>query len=837
MPFRPSRAVASAAAFAGVTFALSASFGIDYVILKDGTVLQGKLFKEKANVSDSFGKMMVQVDKTNGLQGIDDGPKTIFFGSIGAQIGESGTDQAFRSDFKRYERFIPAGGTQPLPANMQLKALEFDDDWKTQFKIGTGGGNWQNMKLHLTSLDPHTAFILSASHRWRMCYDTKELGPAACRKLLVTHPELNEKGKPDPIKRIAIAQFFKDAGWPEAATAELNKAKADVPGTWPAAATEQADRLRAAIDRAVTRQRADDAERAFAAGRFVAAKAALDAFAPDKADPKDVTRIATVKSRLDAIGPCYESALGLLNPLVESVSGLGPVWPHVAATGGLAFPVIPKPNRTNDQRTLATAGAAVAGELHADAVTRLDLFVSLAEQTVAERAAGRKPGQSDEQLLALAVSGWLKGKNGATADVAVALRGWAARELMLAYQRTNLANDRTKLVQEFLGSGTAVPFDELAQIVSMLPPPVPVDPAQPGTPIPGPVAGLYAKNTGPVADRAAGIDYVLRLPPEYQPGRSYPLVIVLGPPNVPASELAARLAAEADAHGYVIAAPSWAHAADKNGLYDYNGYAHTVVTDTLRDIYRHVNVDPDRVNLFGFGDGATFALDCAAGHPDLFAGVATFGAFVRFYDFFIYYWSNLQKVPVYCVTGELTGENLKLTYKFFQEMLKAGFPSLLTVYKGRGVELYGAEIGPTFDWFDRRVRPTTASVVKPLKGVQYNWLSMRKTDNRFYWIGLNEIAKTNLMDKKGVFPAGINPDIRAGNKLVVTTRGVRKFTVYFERDMIDWTKPLIVEVNGNIPPGYKPKILEPDLTVLLEEFLASGDRKRLFLQKLSFGGF
>ena len=197
MSVRPSRAVALAFAFVSVAFVVTATPGIDYVILKDGTLLQGKLFKERATVSDSFGKVMVQVDKVNGLQGIDDGPKTIFFGSIGAQTGESGTGQNFRANFKPYERFIAAGGTLPLPANMQLKALEFDDDWKTAFKIGTGGGNWQNMKLHLTSLDPHTAFILSASHRWRMCYDTKELGPAACRKLLVTHPELKENGTPE----------------------------------------------------------------------------------------------------------------------------------------------------------------------------------------------------------------------------------------------------------------------------------------------------------------------------------------------------------------------------------------------------------------------------------------------------------------------------------------------------------------------------------------------------------------------------------------------------------------------------------------------------------------
>ena len=90
---------------------------------------------------------------------------------------------------------------------------------------------------------------------------------------------------------------------------------------------------------------------------------------------------------------------------------------------------------------------------------------------------------------------------------------------------------------------------------------------------------------------------------------------------------------------------------------------------------------------------------------------------------------------------------------------------------------------------------------------------------------------------KAAYPAGINTDIQTGNLVKVSTRGVKSFTVLFERDMIDWTKPLYVQVNGNTPPGYKPKVLQPDLNVLLEEFLASGDRKRIFLQRLTFTGF
>jgi hypothetical protein len=116
---------------------------------------------------------------------------------------------------------------------------------------------------------------------------------------------------------------------------------------------------------------------------------------------------------------------------------------------------------------------------------------------------------------------------------------------------------------------------------------------------------------------------------------------------------------------------------------------------------------------------------------------------------------------------------------------------------------------------------------------------MRKSDNRFYWIQCDQILNSYLMKPpKGNFPASINPDIKSDRNLItVNTRGVKQFTVFFERDMIDWTKPLDVSVNGNRPPGFKAKILEPDLNVMLDEFRTSGDRKRLFLQKMTLTGF
>ena len=52
--------------------------------------------------------------------------------------------------------------------------------------------------------------------------------------------------------------------------------------------------------------------------------------------------------------------------------------------------------------------------------------------------------------------------------------------------------------------------------------------------------------------------------------------------------------------------------------------------------------------------------------------------------------------------------------------------------------------------------------------------------------------------------------------------------------MIDWTKPLRVNLNGSPAPGWKPKVLDQDVSVLLEDYFQRGDRRMLYLAKLEF---
>src|SRR5262249_35348940 len=73
-------------------------------------------------------------------------------------------------------------------------------------------------------------------------------------------------------------------------------------------------------------------------------------------------------------------------------------------------------------RTLGEALDAVTTALGPDTIDRFDAFVTLAKQHEAEVAAGKKPTQTIEDVLALAVTGFVLGNSAADPKVATAER-------------------------------------------------------------------------------------------------------------------------------------------------------------------------------------------------------------------------------------------------------------------------------------------------------------------------------------------------------------------------------------------------------------------------------
>ena len=818
-----------------------AATGAEVVILKDGFVVQGTPRREVTTVTDKASGTTVPIVKNTGYDMINEGPKTTIFSVHARQPGEVSKDTKLRPDVKGYsQKFTGIKSSHDLPAiGTTTKFGEYNAKWVRQLRVTTPDSRAETViDQQILYMDPYYLVIVSATHKWQLAYRTAEWDPKLVRKLLMMHPEIAEPdGKCDPLKRVALARFMLEAGWLQYAKDELDRLKRDFPGAMAKDPQEQYEKLLAEIDQNTAERYAKEAELSLAAGRYKYTTDLLAQFPEKTANPNEVRRVARVTADLRIGQERYDTGRRLLRTVIDDVRGMRAVNARVAACGGLALVtwVPPKgvPGQTLD---LATAAEQVYAELHQDSAARIETFVTMATEAERDRAKGKEPTKKPEELLAAAVSGWARGKNGATSDPDAAWKLWATREAVLAYQRGETLNDRTAVLGRYK-KNISLDTDEIAQLISLLPPADPEDLAnRTGKQIPlGNVneSGIYRRKTLPVPGHATGIEYLVKLPPEYHHGRAYPVLIVLPSPGASPEEMLAPLIAQADQYGYIMIVPEWTNMFGKG--WEWKGEDHVFVTAALRDTIRHFTVDNDKVFMIGFGDGANMAMDVGMSHPDLFAGVIPVGPVPKWGGMFMYYWHNAQKLPFYVITGEMAGEGLTNLKRIYDSWMPQGFPAMMSVYRGRGIEWFSAETPVFFDWMSRKTRVNGTATLAGLSGPRKPWKTMRVTDNHFYWLQVDGIAPGNLQRANGNnYPAEIIGDMRGNNIVDVRTIGVTKLTICLSSDMIDWSKPVVVRLNGGTPNGYRAKQLEPNLEVLLEDYYERGDRRMLFLNKLEF---
>jgi len=694
----------------------------------------------------------------------------------------------------------------------------------------------KDKELLQASMEKELAKILTAA-------EFKQWMAPILKETLLPKPDLAEiDGQPDAGKRIALAKFMLDAGFLKTAQVDIAAIRKQWPEGVPMQSKEVFEKLVKDFDTATMAVILKEAELSLGAGRYNYAAEVLAIFPEKQADARQIDDYTKLRAQLQATQERYVAGRRLLRNLLDEVTGMDQAKPALAATGGLVGAIFPRKVLSNPLSNLVDAGERVFAELHPDSALRIESFVNLAVQAEKEKLQGRVPIKKSDALLAAAVSGWALGKNGATPDPEQALKIWNAREMALAYQRTEDANTRNKILHRF-EDVKPVDIDVLAQIISLLPPAEPENLFfRTGNSLGGKnpaLAGTYKLETVPTGDHPKKIPYYLRLPPEYHHGRAYPVMVVLGSPNYDVESLLASLAQEADRNGYILVAPDWTNQF-ANG-WQWSGEDHWYVTSVLRELVRNYCVDNDRVFILGMGEGANMAMDVAMSHPDLFAGVLPVSPLTRVskINLFTEYWKNAQALPVFIATGELAGDSVQNCRKsLFDRWAPRGFPALMTIYMGRGIEWFAAEIPVMFDWMGRKKRVTTTGVLKLDEKGRQPWTTMRSSDNRFYWLGVDRIQSNRLLENKKVSeitPATIQGDVSGSNVIRLNTLGVLKCTIFLTRDLIDWEKGVTVVINNTPMPGYsRPKKLTPSFEELLKDYRERGDRRVLLWGRLEF---
>jgi pimeloyl-ACP methyl ester carboxylesterase len=782
------------------------------IILKDGFILQGEVKQPGTRIDG--------IPVSEGTFVLDAGARRIFFPHT--RVEDVVPESNPYADLVTLETKVLRLQAQPVDSLEHVVGVTpFDPKWRRVFRYQVpDSARVQGAKQQLALLNPLFARIDAIGLNWDSYYLTSEFDPATVRDLLASHPALQQKGDAsDAGKRFRIYRFFVQAGWYDMADEELTEI-----GKKFSAEKERVDASRASLHQLRVKKHLEDMERGYQTGRHAWVQQQLAEFPRRDVDEQALTTIGALKSRYEEANECLKQWRHWLEKLPAQIKE-----PDEKKLFDDAVAVILKEIRLDDCLP-PPPGEGRYLSYRQGKVLRLDAFGSMAAQVERDQKQGRTPTNSPSELLALAVSGWLLGKDAAETSVANAQKLWQARQFVLKFQNTADDTARMQLMRDYQAvQSRALSPDEMAQLITLLPPPqseadLSSEPVELQTRLPW--------------TPRRNVTYLLQLPPEYHHGRSCPVLIALAQAGEQPRLMLERCSDLAAKFGYILVVPDWKH---QGTAYEYTAAEHLAVTDVLLDLRRRFQVDSDRVFLLGFGEGASMAFDVGLSHPDLFAGVIPVCPGFRF--FVQNYWRNGQYLPFYVVVGDQARElNKKLFDMFKKQWVPRGFPWLLVQYKGRGLEWFQGELPFIFDWMEhKRDRNRRARAVPELGKVagaaslSLEFQSMRKTDNHFYWLSSDGIVEKSVNDPANwnvnIYPASFQGNVYLEqNSINVTVHNLKQLTVWLGRDMIDFTKPVSINVNG--VNRWMNKRVDLSLPALLEDFYTRADRQRLFFAKV-----
>lgn len=784
-----------------VALAAVESARADLIFLKDGFVLQGKVDREGKSFADPISGQAVWMPQ--GFYWVTDGARRIAFSPAQVQAVDG-------KDYNpEYDLLSPrvVVGQKYLPALREVVATgPWDALWdrKITVRCVTNDKTSDYILLqHLAVLTPHYAKFdtLGFAYRWSSTAMTSELGSEAVVALLAAHPDFKEKPEMNEgdkaTRRFKMFHFLVQAGWYDAAEQTLDRIRKDLPGQ-----QDKVDTALQNLKKLRTVSRADEALRARTAGQHaLAQKRLLDL--PEEGLPETTLReVRRQKVHYERSGEQLKQARRFLEELPKTVTD--------EALRDL----------------FRTAARSILEELDADNVGRLAPFLSQAAQAERLMKQKQKPEDTPDELMALAVSGWLLDSAAAETKVDVAERFWRAREFALKYQQTQNQVARQLLLKMYLApANRPIGVEELAQLIATLPPPEPEEKVG---------AGVHKLNTQLPGRRP--VNYLLRLPPEYHPGRVYPVLIALHNANENAREMMDRWGELAGQHGYILAAPEWARGLGAS--YGYTSEEHFAVLDLLHDLRRRFWVNSDRIFLHGLGEGANMAYDVGLAHPDLFAGVIPMGGQPALHAF--RYRRNGQYLPFYTVSGDSSGKPHQETRRLYEDWISKGHPSLFVERRGRGQEWFPGEMPIIFDWMQPKHRAMPMTEVGA-HGREFQ--TLRTGDNSFYWASTDSINPSNLTEGTRLHPNTLaatlwgHIDVKE-NMVHLRTTGLRQATVWLMKavdsqgklvNIVNFNAPVTISVNGQVKHSAR---VVPSMETLLEELFQRGDRQRLILGRV-----
>ncbi|MGB0909180.1 MAG: hypothetical protein ACPGYT_02365 [Nitrospirales bacterium] len=332
-----------------------------------------------------------------------------------------------------------------------------------------------------------------------------------------------------------------------------------------------------------------------------------------------------------------------------------------------------------------------------------------------------------------------------------------------------------------------------------------------------------------ISVRGRQYQYSLYVPPTYDPAKAYPLIVCLHGAGFTGESYLDRWVPRLNDQ-YLLVCPTismgawWRQTGEK------------IVLKVIKNLQIDYHIDPNRIFLTGMSNGGIGSWIIGMHHADLFAGIAPMASGID--DVLFPFINNLRGTPVYIIHGlhdQVMPVSLSRT--LVNEMAGRG---IRHVYQEHNFTLPHAgghffpreELPALVSWFDEQKRgpiPQRVSVVRDATHLtNFSWVRIDATE---------QIAafSENLIDSRDEFITGkvyakLDAEVISPNRIKVRTDHVRRYTLYLNDDLVDFSQPITIETNGKRSLHEQ---VSPNLETLLSEARRRQDFSRLFSAKLT----
>ena len=331
--------------------------------------------------------------------------------------------------------------------------------------------------------------------------------------------------------------------------------------------------------------------------------------------------------------------------------------------------------------------------------------------------------------------------------------------------------------------------------------------------------------------RVRGVDaeYALYVPPSYSPEQPMAFILCLHGAGFTGEAYLDRWIPRLG-EKYILACPSVTMGAW------WTRYGEELVLKVLQEVQTRYHIDPDRIFLTGMSNGGIGTWIIGMHHADRFAGIAPMASGID--DVLFPFVENLVHTPVYVIHGAADQVMpVQLSRDLVKEMERRGisyqYQEHTWTHPHAGGHFFPKQALPELmTWFDAQQReplPRTISLVRDATHLTpFSWVRIDMTD---------QIAAftENLIDSRDEFITGgvyakLHAQVTASNKIVVSTIRIGRYTLFLNQDLVDLTKPIIIETNGRI--SFE-EMVEPSIETLLKEVRHRSDTHTLFPVKLT----